>query len=976
MTLLSRRRERRAFRQIGIVSLLLLLFPLFADLSLSDPHTGSQTGAALPTGPIPGAPRAAASGVDPYAVYSAEPAPMGMADFGVGPTGSYQYSTNSSLGTVSIVSLSTRNATGGRSMSFQLNLNLHYTNRNKLKDYWVQDVAIVDTSTNQISFYDNIWNHTTPTAVLTSTSVTGNGRVATAPGIGSYYVDAASLRSPGNGLLMTYPASFSFRLNSTVVTGKPSLTFEYNDGQAWVTFDRVTFASTAALNSLAGFTVNGFAYNGFGTYDDAELIMGGPYGGTSTAIVQSDVRIQLKYWNGHNYQSVESAYNFGSDTAETVSNARSRYFYYPDSGEVIADVTQGAGTVAKLFDTSTAGVLDVRPGFSAGILSVRNASNSKAVPAQYPFVSGEAILVVYPGTYLLQTYMAGTFYRAGTYTVAAGQLVQAVLGQVALTANFAIVGGGTGYSSPTITYLSNGVRQTAPLTGTPSTFFIDSGSQWSVSTLLAGSTSSERWATGSAGGVANDAQTVTVSYYHQLDLSVSFTLGGGGTPGSPNLSYGSFGTGTTIALSSFPQTIWSDSGSTYSATNPLPGSSSQERWFSTMATGTPAVASQLALAYNHQYFLSVSGGVLASQWYDSSSTNVLAPQGTYNRTATSGERVVSYSLDSGAAVRVTPSKGALNIPVIMDGPHSIAFDSVPQYLLTLGQGAKDSLVSITPPPIAGDTGWYDSGSQVMVSSFHTWATVPSQSRMNALGYTLDGVQTSITRASGGTFNTTLVVTATHAFDVIGVKEYFINLNLLSSSGMRIVPTTLLVSLGTPAAVDAKNGTVWADSGSFLTVASVVWHGSQVKPGNFSLEVTGPSSANVPVKVYDATIRVTDLLGLPVGGAQGQVSLANGTTITRAVAADGTIDLAEIPIGTFNATISSFGQSVQVLGNAASEPRVDVTVVLSPLIIGIIIGVFAASYATLLFLRRRRSGRARPTASPAAELESPPPSPSP
>jgi len=82
---------------------------------------------------------------------------MGIADYGIGPSGAYQYSTNSSLGSVDIVSLSARNASGYPWMSIQLNVNLRFSEGSRAFVYWVQDVADVDTSANTVFFVDNIY---------------------------------------------------------------------------------------------------------------------------------------------------------------------------------------------------------------------------------------------------------------------------------------------------------------------------------------------------------------------------------------------------------------------------------------------------------------------------------------------------------------------------------------------------------------------------------------------------------------------------------------------------------------------------------------------------------------------------------------------------------------------------------------------------------------------------------------------------
>jgi hypothetical protein len=96
-------------------------------------------------------------GVNPYAFLSSEPALMGIADYGVGPKGPYVRETTQWMGAILLyndVSLSSTNAPW--SMSFQLNVNLHYVVGNHEYDLWVQDVMFYNTLTSNVCFENNI----------------------------------------------------------------------------------------------------------------------------------------------------------------------------------------------------------------------------------------------------------------------------------------------------------------------------------------------------------------------------------------------------------------------------------------------------------------------------------------------------------------------------------------------------------------------------------------------------------------------------------------------------------------------------------------------------------------------------------------------------------------------------------------------------------------------------------------------------
>ena len=59
--------------------------------------------------------------------------------------------------------------------------------------------------------------------------------------------------------------------------------------------------------------------------------------------------------------------------------------------------------------------------------------------------------------------------------------------EIPLTLSYSVLGKGTGYAAPVLTYVTNGVQLTAALNATASTVSVDQGSTWSVSQTLPGS---------------------------------------------------------------------------------------------------------------------------------------------------------------------------------------------------------------------------------------------------------------------------------------------------------------------------------------------------------------------------------------------------------------------------------------------------------------------------------------------------------
>ncbi|HTT25446.1 MAG TPA: thermopsin family protease, partial [Thermoplasmata archaeon] len=292
--------------------------------------------------------------VNPKALYSAEPAPMGIGDFGVTSSGSgYTYSTSRFLGTARIGTMAA-NASGGGGgwISLQLNVVLELTHGSSKAVYWIQDVPFFDTSSRTIYFEDNVWNLSGPSAYMRSSSISGSGYVYS----GGYYAAGASYGA-GNGATLANPAVVEAEVVASTISGTTYVGFEYNDGYGWVTYDNVTFPWTQGWNS-DGFVVNGTSYNPFGIFYDAEWVYGGPGGGSTDIDLSSDLNLTLDYSNGHNFQAVVNAYDFGSNTAETVGNVVESYPSAASSGIPRAHVQNGSGSLGLLYGRSNVAIVN------------------------------------------------------------------------------------------------------------------------------------------------------------------------------------------------------------------------------------------------------------------------------------------------------------------------------------------------------------------------------------------------------------------------------------------------------------------------------------------------------------------------------------------------------------------------------------------------------------------------------------------
>jgi hypothetical protein len=197
--------------------------------------------------------------------------------------------------------------------------------------------------------------------------------------------------------------------------------------------------------------------------------------------------------------------------------------------------------------------------------------------------------------------------------------------------NYSVVNGGTGFNSPTLTYVYGGThtQYTTGLITFPTTYCMDPGSVWSVSNPLPGSSGTERWSTKQqTSGVASSNQTIKLVYYHQYLVVYSYSIGGGGNPAPPVLDGTSFGTSVSLIFGTASASVWLDAGTSY-AFDSLLNASTTDRWITNQAStsGTISAPATFSPAYTHQFYVemesdSVAGGSVtpASDWFNTGRT--------------------------------------------------------------------------------------------------------------------------------------------------------------------------------------------------------------------------------------------------------------------------------------------------------------------------------------------------------------------
>jgi hypothetical protein len=194
------------------------------------------------------------------------------------------------------------------------------------------------------------------------------------------------------------------------------------------------------------------------------------------------------------------------------------------------------------------------------------------------------------------------------------------------TVSYQVAGGGQplpGPSEPLLSYQEPppfasaapaAVTATQVLSTTPAVIFVLAGSVVGIGGTISGG-AAERWATNMQNQtiLVPNSLPDPIQFYQQYDVSVSYSILGGGVPPEvPEFNSTAFGVPAVILLSNNSTTGWFDAGSDYSFTNVLNGTTSTERWdilgdpgpypcHQPVATCVDTPGQEISAAYTHQY---------------------------------------------------------------------------------------------------------------------------------------------------------------------------------------------------------------------------------------------------------------------------------------------------------------------------------------------------------------------------------------
>jgi len=262
--------------------------------------------------------------------YTTAPAPMGIGAYGIsnnngaGPATAYNLTTGSVMASLNVSSLQDFYALddGPNSVTFQLNAVLHNVALfgNSSYAFWTQNVVFYSARTQSLELLDNLWNFSSPSFTLTQNSLYNYTGFPVAP---VYYY------AVGPTFHVTYPFSLNLYLNTSVINGRSTVFYNYSletSGNYFSgSYDRIIFNSTPSSNPsyaapapqylISGNTITPDGYIPY----DAEIMLGGPGGGSTANVLNISATMQLKYMNATTsaYTSFPDTFDVGSQTGET-----------------------------------------------------------------------------------------------------------------------------------------------------------------------------------------------------------------------------------------------------------------------------------------------------------------------------------------------------------------------------------------------------------------------------------------------------------------------------------------------------------------------------------------------------------------------------------------------------------------------------------------------------------------------------------
>ncbi len=273
------------------------------------------------------------------------------------------------------------------------------------------------------------------------------------------------------------------------------------------------------------------------------------------------------------------------------------------------------------------------------------------------------------------------------------------------------------------------------------------------------------------------------------------------------------------------------------------------------------------------------------------------------------------------------------------------------------QSSFDSTITIqsdavSPVPI------YVDGAAYMTPSIFAWPVGSNHTLI--LGElsvnTLTG-KSKFVGWSGGVNSTSTNLTITVGGDLSLLasykNQYLVNIVFVDAEGRSVSPQNVSIR-GPAGAFNLTDSSLWLYSGTYQ-VTQAEWMGmdvgsSQGAPVTFAVADSNPIIVSLPI--YDETIIVNDVYGLPISGAN--VTMTVGNQIQELLTnSTGLAVFRQVPLGYLNGTVRYLGFSGNIRVSTPGEHTEYVIVTLSyPVLISILAIGAVGTYFTVRRIRRR------------------------
>jgi thermopsin len=385
-------------------------------------------------------------------LYSGDPAPVGVAYYGLSGTGTGS-PVATILNTTAVQGTVDTNATGivGLDLyqsspdSYGIQLNSVLTNVTLFGhdgfSFWTQNVVEYYPASGFMVIITNIWNFSG--GAYSGHEFYQHGPLGTnAYGELGYYYAELVVPFP-----VYYPFNLTLTMNSGINGGRDNMSFsdslvsptipsEDFSAANWdyAIFNSTNLAFPGPLTNPSNYTANGESYNPIGLTNDFELDICGPGGGSQVDLGAADATLGLSYLSGASFVAVPAAYNYGGETGETATGANVAWSNAPGGPGGLPEygtMSTGPSILSGLWGTgapegSSAVTLSVTPANAFNFLEYTGTGGFVTpIVAESEFAPTIVAhtLHLMPGSYTLLTELADYIQDLQVITVSGPQTV-------------------------------------------------------------------------------------------------------------------------------------------------------------------------------------------------------------------------------------------------------------------------------------------------------------------------------------------------------------------------------------------------------------------------------------------------------------------------------------------------------------------------------------------------------------------------